>query len=411
MSFAKAVFGRWLSFILILAATLAFGFVLSAGDAHAAVWETRQNWSPAWENSYREWVAGSWDKNYFAKPGPYQNMTMDCADAVYAMRFVFAAKNGLPFAIKDPTGGNRIISNRMTRWDGQPPAARMRNFLQYIFDISETATIPNDTYPVAVNRSALGSGSLILTDRENHHSWTVKYISRTGIPFLLFASRPARTVFYERFEYPSLGFTFPQGVRPETNAGFRAFRRPEHLLVPVFEVPGYSTEQYGFGSSWAKQMQRRLATERETGEQRLSRTLTDACRGARERVEMVLTADRINRELGYDCMSQQTYDDYSTPSRDQRLKANFEAVRAAYQEAKGSSLSGAIRAQAEHVVSGGRSGSYCAVEIAPGVSLSLGQIYARSMANRLSSNPHDTIRMRWGLDAGPSSKARSCPEY
>jgi hypothetical protein len=408
----KALLTRFITLTLIFAATIALALAITAQFANAAVWETTQSWSPSWERSYRDWVSSSWDKHYFARPGTYQNITMDCADTVYAMRFVFAAKHGLPFAIKDPTGGRGIISNRMTRWDGQPQSVRLRNFLQYVFDITETATIPNDTYPVAVNRSALGSGSLILTDKENHHSWTVKAISRTGIPYLLFSSRPARTVLYERFEYPSIGFTFPNGISPETHAGFRAFRWPEHLQVPVWQVPGYSTEQYGFSpSTWHKQMQRRLATEQETGEQRLSRNLTDACRGARERAEMVLKADQINRQLGYQCMSQQTYDDYSTPSRDQRLKANFEAVRSAYQAAKSLSLSKAVRAQAEHVVGGGRSGSYCGIEIAPGVTLSLGQVYARSMAGRLSSNPNETIRVRWGLDSGPSGKARSCPEY
>jgi hypothetical protein len=392
-----------------------------SSTARAAVWTTTQSWTPEWEQNYQSWVATSWDKDFFKRSGFYQNVLMDCADTVYSMRLIFAAQNGLPFAIKDPTGGSGIISNQMSRWDSLPQASRLRQFLLYIFETGSTGSLPDDTYPVAVNRNAITSGALLLTDRLSHHSWTVKYISETGIPFLLFASRPARTVLFERFEFPSIGFLFPGGLKPERHAGFRAFRHPEDLKKPVWDVPGYSLEQYQIPvERWPETMQKRLQLKEETPEGRVTRLLNETCKGARERVEAVNQALLAQAKIGSRCMTAEEYDDLSTPNRDKRMKDSFEALAKAVNEAASLGiLSGGraetIRAQAESVLAGEKSRmspqAFCPVEIAPGVTLTLGQVFERSRGDRMSNNPHDTLEMRWGLAAFPSSKARSCPVY
>ena len=385
--------------------------------SQAAVWDTTDSWNANWEARYQQWVESEWTKDIFVGPGPLQGVKTDCADAVYMMRMYFAYLHKLPFAMRDSTSSRgQLVTQAMTRWDHLPEGQRVRQFAFLIFNIGSTASLPQDTFPVAVNRQALTSGSLLLTDRASHHSWTIKYFSNTGIPFLVFASRPARTLFYERFEYPTFGFTFPNGLRPETNAGFRAFRQPADILKPVHEVPGFSLEQYSIpAATWAKTMQRRMQTTQETMEQKVTRIYTEACRAARERVESVRDGVAYNSRIGSRCMNATEYDDYSTPSRDRRLRGTFEDLIAAYNEAgtanPASSLSQRLRNQVENLLQVGVGTDACPVEIRPGQSLTLGDVYRSSMAQRLTHNPQDTLEMRWGLRPGPSAKAASCPVY
>jgi hypothetical protein len=385
--------------------------------AQSAVWKTTNQWSPDWELKYQEWVLNNWDKDFFKRPGFYQNVAMDCADTVYSMRLIYSSLNGLPFAMQDPTGSG-VISNEMSRWDSLPADKRLRAFLLYIFEMGDTASLPNDTYPVAPNRESVTSGALILTDRLSHHSWTIKYVSNIGVPFLLFSSRPARTQLFERYEFPSMEFTFPNGLKPERNAGIRAFRQPAWIGKPVWQVPGYSLEQYQLPyDKWISTMQRRLALQTETAEARASRILTEVCKGASERVDIIRLGVATNARIGSRCMNSQEYDDYSTPNRDKRMKDGFIALEEAYRDAVnvGTFSNVTLKQKLESVLSGENSkgdlNAFCTTEIAPGVTMTLGQIYARSLGGKLSNNPHDTLEMRWGLQVFPSSKAQSCPVY
>jgi hypothetical protein len=385
--------------------------------ASASVWETEREWDSRAEADYQAWVAKNWERNFFAKPGFYKNVQMDCADTVYAMRLVYASENGLPFVMRDPTGGDAYISNEMNRWDDLGTESRKKAFLQFVYKVASTSSLPRDSYPVAVNRSAIGSGRFLLTDPASHHSWTVKYVSQQGIPFLLFSSRPARVQLFERFEFPTMGFLFPKGLRPETNAGFRAFRHPEDLGRPVWDVPGYSLEQYQIPlKGWSRQVQKKLALKGETGDQGLTRILGNACRGAQERVEMVTKSDALNARLGDRCFSATQFDDHSTPSRDVRLKGSFQELQSTYAKIvkAGLAISPTVLAQVTSVLNGDQAAgpnAFCNVRISRKKTLSLGQIYVRSMNNLLSSNPQDTLSMRWGLERSPSAKARSCPVY
>jgi hypothetical protein len=389
----------------------------SSTTAQAAVWDATESWDANWEARYQQWVESDWNKDIFVGPGPLQNVKMDCADAVYMMRMYFAYLHKLPFAMKDSTSSRgQLVTQAMNRWDHLPEAQRVRQFAFLIFNIGSTASLPQDTYPVAVNRQALSSGSILLTDRSSHHSWTIKYFSNTGIPFLVFASRPAKTLMYERFEYPTFGFTFPNGLRTETNAGFRAFRQPADLLKPVHEVPGFSLEQYSIAqATWARSLQRRMQTTQETAEQKLSRIYNEACRAARERVEAVRDGVAYNTKIGSRCMNATEYDDYSTPSRDKRLRGTFDDLMAAYQETgaanPGSGVSQRLRDQIQNLLQANAGVDACPVEIRAGQSLTLGEVYRSSLAQRLTNNPHDTLEMRWGLRPGPSAKASSCPVY
>lgn len=142
----------------------------------AAVWESQSTWSESWEQTYHQWVQENWEKNIFLREGAWwRGVTVDCADNVYGMRLIFAAEHELPFAMRDPSGSG-VITNNMKRFDGLEPSARKRAFFQYIQEVGSTHSLPEDTYPVAVNRDAIGSGRMIITDARSHHSWAIKYL-------------------------------------------------------------------------------------------------------------------------------------------------------------------------------------------------------------------------------------------
>lgn len=389
-----------------------------SSSSFGAVWEVTNQWDASWEARYQDWVAREWDSDFFLKQNPMQGSVVDCADVVYTMRAYFAATNGLPFAIKDPTtrASDKIISHEMNRWDSKPQDVRIRSFIKLLYSVGSTATLPNDSYPTAIGRTTLHSGSFILSDRANHHSWTIRSFTRTGIPHLLFGSRPARSKLYERKDYPSTSFVFPKGIRPETNAGFRNFRYIGDLGKPVHEVPGYSLEQYSLPArNYMRQVQKLMQEIEETHEQRVSRLLTDSCKGMEERVEIIEAGVRKNAELGSQCMNATEYDDHSTPSRDSRLKSAFEDLASSFQEGSNErGLSRQLQAQVKAVVNGRGSNNSdmpCSVTLSNGKSLSLGEVYKLSISDKLSNNPHDTLEMRWGLQRGPSAKAKSCPVY
>jgi hypothetical protein len=403
--------------LLAATVTVFVTLVVFSQAASAAVWPATRQWDSQAESNYRAWIENSWDKNFFTQPGPLHGLKVDCAKAVYSARFVYSWMNQLPFVVNDPTGGSALISNEMSRFDSLAPKKRVRAFFLFLADMLDTHTLPNDTYPVAVSRDAIHGGTILVTDIHHHHSWTVKFLSDTGIPFLVFGSRPPVNVLYERFEYPSSDFLFPRGLSPEINAGFRAWRHPEDLKSPVWMVPGYSLDQYALGrDTWGDEMQKHLQLSQETNEGAVRRLLVEACRGFKERIESVNSSIAYVAKVGGRCMTRAEFDDYSTPSRDQRMKDTFAALEQAYNRTLRSGFSAAaLAAQARSVIAQPGSeplaNAYCVLPIIGNQTMTLGEVRLRSNLNLLSSNPLDDPSARWGLEASPTGLARACPVY
>ena len=403
--------------------------LLTAVTGHAAVWKTQQTWTPEWEERYSAWVKKNWDTQFFAQPGTaYSDLKLDCADVVYSMRIIFAAENGLPFAIKDPSGGKTPITQAMSRFDTIPEQGgkRVRAFLNYIFSIAGTASIPSDTYPVKPDPSGIRSGTLLLTDKESHHSWTIKDITPEGLPHLIFSSRPAKTGLLSRVGYPSMEFTFPKGVIETRHAGFRAFRLPEEIGKPVWEAKGYSREQYEIpAQQWRETIQARMATRTEDENTKIQRLWKEACTNTQDRVTAVNEGLAFLATYPEECLDPKSYDDYSTPNRDLRLKNSYQDLESAIRNARESKAllsSETLEMIAEFEASesepsslppSSESGisSSCSVKISPTLTLSLAEVRKRSYAGLLSSNPHDPLNIRWGQAKGPSPRAQKCPVY
>ncbi len=403
--------------LLPMKTTLLVLLLFLANQAHAAVWTATSQWSSDAEQRYQDWVRTSWNIHTFEQPGPLQGLKLDCADAVYSMRLLFAYQNRLPFAVKDPSS-NRVISNDMSRFDKVGGSdQRLRAFALYLYDVLGTQSLADDSYPLAANRSAIKAGVFLKTDKASHHSWTVRDLSRAGVPYLIYASRPAATKLLDRHYFPTMGFLWGQqdangrqidanlqdNGSPAAAVGFRMYRYPQDLLKPEWQVPGYSTDQFSMRKiQWAKTMQRSLQLAAETSDELALRLLGEACKEVSDRVPSVQNA--VRAQSSSTCFNAVQYDDLSTPSKDSRARGVFKDLK----NAASASLTTPVREKVSSVLEN-RNSSYCVVNISSSQQLSLGQAIA--LSSKWSSNPNDTLGARWGLERSPTSRAARCPVY
>lgn len=405
---------------------LACIFASSLPTAHASVWTAANTWSDSAEESYAVWVQDHWKKEFFLEEGhPYSGMRLDCADAVLAMRIIFAAEHGYPIRFRDPTGGKHDITEKMTRFDQLAPEKRLRKFLQFVFETMGTINLPDNSYPVAINRTQVRPGALLLSNQESHHAWTIKEVSDTGVPYLIHSRQPKRTVLLTQRSFPSNEFLLKDDLSVKSHAGYRAFRRPEDIRKPVWQVPGYSEEQYSFPlDGWSKTVQNKLAIEPESPEQELDRLLVSACETAEGRaLEVRMGLEYLAKKPANYCYTEQEFYDYSTPSYDYRLRMSFKELQKSYEDIttkRNYVVQGELAVNVASVLNlsaspkGGliaADNQYCPVEYAPGKVLSLGEIRSRSLNRTLSHNPHDPIEYRWGEKRGHSARATKCPSY
>lgn len=421
---------------LLFLVTLLIGFA-----AQAAVWTEVNQWSPAFETRFNEWVQNEWRTDFFSRKNlpngqsnPYYGLRMDCADTVYSMRVVFSYENKLPFVIQDPTASGKTISNKMSRWDGKDEITRVRSFLWFLYETISTRSLPNDTYPIAINRESVVPGSLMMTTKKNHHSWTVKEILPIGVPHLVYNSVVGAGSGFglqERQSWPNPDWVFQGDTTVNGNAGFRYWRPEAYLNKPVWQVPGYSDEQYRVAlSKWTRFAQDRLALRKETDQQLVTRLLKTTCEGFTGRVTSV------NEGAAYlkgnpRCMDYATYDTYSTPNRDRRVFDDFMALRRAYREIlsinNGNQLAPELIGQLNKIfpaimqtpaveaakmgVSAEDAASVCVAEYMPGKKMDLAEFKRRLFTGLISNNPHDDAEYRWGDVRGPSQRAKSCQSW
>lgn len=388
---------------------------LAPGSTTAAVWEVRNQWDATWEKKYTDWVANSWNTDIFTNPNsPYQGLLPDCADAVYSMRAIFASRNGLPFAVVDPSTMKTTISNATTKFKNyRQGTERVTAFLWWLYDVMGTTTLPNDSYPIAINRDTIHPGGFMLA-KESKHSYTIKKIKDNGVPILYYSTQANDGTLLVR-SWPSVGFLFSAGIQGPS--GFRYYRLPEDLFKPEWQVPGYSDEQYKVeASKWIRNAQNILANRSETAEEEIKRHMDDICSLVKTRVLMVTNAYNWQQQNDGQCMDAKSYDDLSTPSRDKQLKDAYNDLAVSFTRIvnEGSPLSKKLSEQVTNIFASTRaketSNKFCSFEYMQGSSMSLGEFRRRLFSDRISSNPNEPYTTRWG-STGPSEKAKSCPIY
>jgi hypothetical protein len=210
------------------------------------IWEVGdRRWTVEEERQFEKWVEETITENFFIR---YQIPT-DCADVVYAIRWIYARINHLPAAALTREG--RWIGHWSTDWKHLPTHPewhmdeRFRAALRYLLPMTWTGTLPFDTYPIRISSDSVTPGTLFLLTES--HTGMIGHVFLDGSQ-----AHPLQT--WEsglpvKVRKLSLGYFF--SARPESIArsGLVKFRWPvsengEWKYLPIQEHPFYSEEQY-----------------------------------------------------------------------------------------------------------------------------------------------------------------------
>jgi len=406
----KKILNNWGKQIVFLA------FIFLSFPAQAMVWKSVNTWDKVWENRYQNWVKNNWTEDFFMneKKPIYYKFSHDCADAVYAMRLVFSYEYKLPFVINNISRPGRTISNGMTRWDKYPKPVRVRKFLEYVADMTSTKTLAHDTYPIALDDIKPGD----IYAAPGKHSYEIVNITINGVAEVMSSTTPKAPRFLDRI--PSFPFYVPEDYKHKSD-GYRRFIQPQNIRKPLKKQPGYSTEQYDIAKAvnynyvrFTDIIASALGKKQERPDEKTLRLMIALCMYANDRAVYVYDALWHLQEMkkkGRRCMTRAEYDNFSTPSRDKRLKAFFNAVKNHYernakykpwtQPQRWAKTLFSLRQPPPAEVK--KLNEFCMVQMSLGEKyfISLRELRQNIAAGKVISDPHAPLEYRWGAQTKP----------
>jgi hypothetical protein len=222
-------------------------------DIDSPIWLAKEEWSWEWEKKYENWIRNSVTADFFLQ----NQIATDCADAAFALRWIFARINLLP-AGQTLAGSGILFTNESMRslWQDLPTHEdwhkdqRFRAALDYLLKNTYTHSLMKDLYPIAISKQALIPGTVILNlyDLETGHTEIVAEISseeNAPEPIKILASDAPREI-RRLNEYPLQDWG---GFPVAEHSGFFHFRWPVKtaagwVLTPDELMPEYSMEQF-----------------------------------------------------------------------------------------------------------------------------------------------------------------------
>jgi hypothetical protein len=411
----KKIFGLYCLLLVLLS------FVPSI--ASAGVWPEENQWDDTWEDRYRGWVKTNWKDDIFMDPSKpiYYKFENDCADAVYAMRLIFAFEHRLPFAINNRDKAGQVISNRMGTWDNLAPPQRVRQFMNYVADMTSSESLRNDSYPVALND--IKPGDIYVAP--GVHSYQIVDVTDAGIAEVMASTTPKQARYLLRT--PSFPFYVPEDKR--LGDGYRRFKQPQNLGKPAAQQPGYSEEQFRLAAdlnydyvAFTDIISKKLGKREEKPDEKTMRLLLALCMYANDRSVYVYDAlwylQKIRGE-GRRCMNAKEYDDHSTPGRDKRLKMFFDSIRRHLDRVGRFDPRSQPARWAKAVFSNDQPppqemkslNNFCMVQMTLGEEyyMTLRELRQNVDAGSLVSDPHAPLPFRWGVVKEPFNSG--CPTY
>jgi hypothetical protein len=382
----------------------------------AMVWKAENTWDDVWEKRYQHWVKNNWTEEFFMdeKKPIYYKFSHDCADAVYAMRLVFAYEYKLPFVVNNPGKRGKTISNGITRWDKYPEAKRVRKFMDYVADMTSTRSLAYDTFPIALDD--IKPGDVYVAP--DVHSYQIVNITDAGIAEVMSSTTPKAPRFLDRI--PSFPFYVPEDIKRKGD-GYRRFIQPQNIRKSIKKQPGYNDEQFKIAEAvkydyvkFTDIISSALGKRTEKPDEKTLRLLIAMCMYANDRSIYVYDAlwhlQKI-RKSGRKCMTRSEYNNYSTPSRDRRLKAFFNAVKNHYEKNNNYKKWTQPQRWAKTLFSVKQPreaelkdlNSFCKVQMSLGEEyfIPLRELRQNLSAGKVISDPNAPLEYRWGAQTTP----------
>ncbi|MDG0814900.1 hypothetical protein [Bdellovibrio svalbardensis] len=385
-------------------------FLIST-TASASVWKANRSWTEQDEVKFSLFLQSEWAADVFANPqSDFYGIKTDCADAVYAARIVFSAREGLPVKFSDVTKSGSYLTQEMSRWDGLSPLERIKRFISYTGDLVSTLTLESDTYPVAINKDFFRPGviflSPILSDFEKRatgfhggHAEYVKRIDDIGFIEAIASTSPkaVRTLSLNKNPYMAALVT---------RGGFRRWRQPQQFGVNVENLTGYSLEQFNIADwaplklitrrqiyQWHEAIRRTLRTRAPSFDERVDIVVDSICSLLTTRAELVQQGWSEVTKNGGRCLSADLADQYSTDSRDQRIRGSYFQLGDLYDWKKredGDDILGSVEDAQSKL-------EKCRIQYWPGRFMNTWEIYPRVRDGLLESSASYAPAVRWGF--------------
>ncbi|MBO0614595.1 MAG: hypothetical protein RL122_506 [Pseudomonadota bacterium] len=395
--------------------------------ASAAVWPNENEWDSSWEDRYRQWVRTEWKDDIFMDPAKpiYYKFENDCADAVYAMRLIFAFEHRLPFVINNRDKAGKLVNNSMSTWDNLSPDQRVRQFMNHVADMTSSESLRNDTYPVALND--IKPGDVYVAP--GVHSYQIADVTEAGIAEVMASTTPKQARYLLRT--PSFPFYVPEDKR--LGDGYRRFKQPQNIMRAAIEQPGYSEEQFQLAAElqydyvkFTDVISGKLAKRPETADEKTQRLLLALCMYANDRAVYVYDAQWYLQQIrgqGRQCMNAKEYDDHSTPGRDKRLTMFFDSIRRHLDHvgrfdprSQPARWAKAVFSQDQPPPQEMKSlNDFCEVQMTlvgegeQDYKMTLRELRQNVEAGSLISDPHAPLPFRWGIVKEPYRA--ECPTY
>lgn len=303
----------------------------STEDVNSFIWEATGSWNLEWEEKYSNWLIQEFTPDFFQK---YQIST-DCADVAFALRWIFARINGLPAA--NTLAATEVIFSHESmkeEWRDLPRSSEWYNdqlfmtALKYLLENAYTGTLNIDTYPIEITRDSFKIGTIHLLGGHTQIIAQIDY-SGSAAPIRKYSSTVPSAIRVLDDE-----IMFDSDATSKEDGGIVRMRWPVKAdgtwsLVPKKEMPLYSLEQYdedflGESGNFTMAIIEHLKIPfvpakviHEAGQTLLDKIVTREAivRGGYEFC-------KIN-----DCEEGSfNYEEYSTPTRDGRIAKLFDTI-------------------------------------------------------------------------------------
>jgi hypothetical protein len=372
---------------MMLISTPCFSQTLS--ESPDQVWGVGdRRWTIEEEHRFEKWVEETVTEDFFIR----YKIPTDCADAVYAFRWIYARIAHLPAAATTRDG--RWIGHWSTDWKHLPTHPewyldeRFRAALLYLFPRTWTGTLPLDTYPVRISLDSITPGTLFLVTES--HTGIIGHVFLDGSQV-----HPLQTwesALPVKVQKLSMRYLF--SARPESKAGsgLVKFRWPvsengEWKYLPAKEHPFYSEEQYasnfcnGYGG-FIEAVVKRIDPTNYGPVEKLKKVIGTITRLLKERVPIVLSGNQQCYDGGCPKDSE-LWEIYSTMGCDGMIILLMDHLS---QIIKTNHLDhGMVKRMMEAI----------AIDISENHSITLYHVYQNYLW--FSPHPEDSIEARWGL--------------
>ncbi|MEK6773194.1 MAG: hypothetical protein AABY64_04585 [Bdellovibrionota bacterium] len=369
------------------------------------IWKAENQWSWEWELAYGKWLSENFHKDFYLE----NNISTDCADGGFAIRWIFSRIHKLP-AANHLAGSNVLFSNESMKkeWKDLPinedwrKDQRFLAALNFLLDNTYTHTLFRDSYPIAISKESFQAGTYMLNlSGESGHTRIVNFVSSDysgKIPIREVSSTVPREI---RSLYESAFWAEPVVLG---ESGILKYLWPLKVdgkweLVAEKNMPFYSLEQYDPNFAGVIKDVTLAIYDRVAPGFKPEKLITESL----EQLEVKFT-NRTDIVLkGYDYCQRNNcdegtegYEAWSTPSRDKGILSFISAI-----ENITELLSG-ISPESKKIWQEGLQQRYVKVG---STNYNLKQLIYIFRYTFFSSNPYHNPEVRWGIESNWTAQA------